>query len=483
MNEASARAVVLVQAIESADAARGLLGDTERVEAGEAAARELGKSATLDAWIARRAALVLAKLNRGNPVLDALAHARLNWGVAATVSIIAAFVAGVGAARIGPSQRINLLAPPLAALLLWNLAVYVLLAWVRARSWIRPLRRPPHRLRTRIATLAAAVAGGWRRKVPAGPLAEACASFAVQWTRLALPIAERRAACLLHVGAATVAAGAIAALYVRGLALEYLAVWQSTFLDAPQVAALLHAVLAPGAFVTGLAVPGATELARIGPQGAGENAARWIHLYAGTLLAVVIAPRLVLAALAWIGASRAARRFPLPADAPYFRRLARAFRSGTSHVRVAPYSFDVPSRSRTGLEAALTRALETPIDCTWEEPAGYGDDPQREAGADAPGDTIALFNLSATPEIENHVAFAAALAGRGDGAAAPVVVVDTSEFAVRFRGDAKRVAEREAAWRSAFESVGIAPIFVRLAAPDLDAAATSLAAALGHDRS
>src|SRR6185437_2027240 len=132
MNEASARAVVLVQAIESADTARGLLSDAERVEAGRRAAHELGKSATLDTWVARRAAIALAKLRGRVPALDALARARMSWAVLVAVSIVA-----VGAARIGPSQRINLLAPPLAALLLWNLAVYLVLASMRVRGWFR----------------------------------------------------------------------------------------------------------------------------------------------------------------------------------------------------------------------------------------------------------------------------------------------------------------------------------------------------------
>ena len=481
MDEASARTVVLIQAIESAASARGLWSDAERVEAGQAAAHELGSSATLDAWIARRAALALAKLRLRAPALDALARARLDWGTLAAISIAVALVVGAGAARIGPSQRINLLAPPLAALLLWNLAVYLLLVSMQVRSWIGPKNRPAHRLRARVAALARAAGGGWRRAIRSGPLGEACASFVVDWARVSMPLAERRAACLLHLGAAAVAAGAIAALYVRGLALEYLAVWQSTFLGAHEVAALLEVVLAPGALVSGLAVPGAAELARIGPGGVGENAARWIHLYAATLLVVVIVPRLVLAALAWAGALRGARRFPLALDAPYYRRLARVFRSGTIRVRVVPYSFDVPARSRSGLEAVLTRALETPIDCILEEPVRYGDDPAPAEEADPAPEVIALFNLAATPEPENHVAFAAALARRRDGRGGPIVVVDTSELVARFRGETRRLAEREAAWRAAFGAAAIAPIFMRLAAPDLDADAATLAAALGGD--
>ena len=46
----------------------------------------------------------------------------------ARVIVAAAFVAGVAIDRIGDAQRINVLAPPVLALLVWNLAVYGLLA-------------------------------------------------------------------------------------------------------------------------------------------------------------------------------------------------------------------------------------------------------------------------------------------------------------------------------------------------------------------
>lgn len=481
MNEASAREVVLVQAIESADAARSLWSDADRIEASQAAARELGQSAALDAWVARRAAITLARLRPRARALDALARAPLRWGTLAVITAAVAFIAGLGVARIGPSQRINLLAPPLAALLAWNLMVYLLLASMGARGWIRRRDRPSHRLRERVARFAAGLGGEWRRSVGAGPLAAAAAAFTVNWTRLAMPLSERRAACLLHAGAALLAGGAIAGLYVRGLALEYRAVWQSTFLDATAVAALLHVVLAPGAFVTGFAIPGAAELARLGPGSAGENAARWIHLYAGTLLVVVIVPRLVLAAVSWVGASRAAQRFPLGLETPYFRRLARAWHSGTVRVRVAPYSFEAPARSRAGLEAVLARAFETPVHLAWVNPVRYGDDPPPASDAGVPTVTVALFNLSATPELENHVAFVSALAEHGNAAAPPIVIVDVSEFAARFHAQPTRISERELAWRETFESAAMMPIFMRLAAPDLVSDSASLAAVLERE--
>jgi hypothetical protein len=61
-----------------------------------------------------------------------------------------------------------------------------------------------------------------------------------------------------------------------------------------------------------------------------------------------------------------------------------------------------------------------------------------------------------------------------------VAVVDTSGFADRFTDAPRRSAEREAAWKALLARHGIDALFVRLAQPDVAAAAASLAAALEH---
>ena len=73
------------------------------------------------------------------------------------------------------------------------------------------------------------------------------AALTADWARVAAPLYAARAARILHLAAAALALGVIAGLYVRGLAFEYRATWESTFLDPAQVRALLAAALAPGA--------------------------------------------------------------------------------------------------------------------------------------------------------------------------------------------------------------------------------------------
>ena len=87
----------------------------------------------------------------------------------------------------------------------------------------------------------------------------------------------------LHLAAVAVAAGALAAMYLRGLGLEYRAGWDSTFLDAQAVHRWLNLLLGPASALSGIALPEPAQLEALRfSTGPGENAARWIHLYALT---------------------------------------------------------------------------------------------------------------------------------------------------------------------------------------------------------
>ncbi|MGE5169932.1 MAG: DUF2868 domain-containing protein [Rudaea sp.] len=475
MDERHAREVVLARALETADGGRELVSDADRAQATRAAAQDVGETATDDAFIARRAALIVERLARKHSRLERLTRPLPARGWIVPVACAVTFVVGAAGVDIGAAHRINLLAPPVLALLAWNVAVYVALvvaALVPGARHAGPLRQWLIAWRARLAAPSAPKG----RVAPA--LAAGLASFGTEWPTLAAPLWKERAATLLHLCAATLAAGAIAGLYVRGIALEYRVSWQSTFLDANDVARLLHVVLAPGSWLTGLAIPDARHLATIAGDSAGENAARWIHLHGATLLLVVILPRLALAGIAAFRARRLARHFPLPLREPHFERLLRVFREGTAQVVALPYSYDVPPAQREGLARLLARAFESPVDIAWSHAVAYGDDALPDVPAGAPSGTVVVFNLTATPEAETHVAFVAALAQRLG--AAPVVVVDTTDFTGRFGDHPGRVAEREAAWREALEPLAIAPLFVRLADPDLRASGPALAQRLAH---
>jgi len=473
MDERSALDVTAVRVIETDEAARVNWSDDDRAWASRAAAEVVGERASPAAFLGRRAALALERLGEHDPRFVRAVRG-LRWRGWIGVAVIAgAFLAGVGVDRIGGAQTINLLAPPVFLLLAWNLAVYGALA--AAPLFARRRDGAPGPLRGVLV----AWGGGHRPSIARGRFRERAsrmASIAAAWSALSARLYAARAARILHFAAAALALGVIAGMYVRGLAFEYRATWESTFLDADRVRMLLAIALAPGAALTGVAVPDVARIAAIRAPAA-ENAALWLHLIAATVAAVVVVPRLALGLVAaWIERRRR-RRLPVPLADPYFQRLLRGFRGGAERVRVTPYSFTVPAASLAGLEAVVSRAFGGGATLVVEAPVAYGDEARAEG---AEGERrIALFNAAATPERDVHGAFAAALAGR---AASPALaLVDEAAFRARADGQAARLEARRASWRDALSAARVTPVFVDLSAPDLAAAERALDAVLaGH---
>jgi hypothetical protein len=271
-------------------------------------------------------------------------------------------------------------------------------------------------------------------------------------------------------------------MYLRGLAFEYRAGWESTFLTAELVRTLLAFALSPGSALTRIVIPDAAQLERIrfGTSVEGENAAPWIHLYAATTAAIVLGPRILLALVAWLLERRWAGRFPLRLEEPYFARLLRTYARGAARVRVVPYSYQVPVASVQGLTAVFSRVLGPHAEVAFAEPVAYGEEDRfgGVAGADL---VAALFNLAATPERENQSAFVAALRERVGSQAVLTAIVDESGFRRRFSSQPGRIEERHAAWRDALSGLGVEPVFVELSDPDLARAEAALNAVL--DRS
>jgi hypothetical protein len=474
LNEASAREVVLVRAIETRDVDRTVLTDADREWATRAAAEVEGEGAPPDRFLSRRAALALERVRARHPAVDRVLGAVtwrrwIGWALVAV-----AFALGLASNQVGPAQRVNVLAFPLLALLAWNLAMYALLTLRVAFGWL--LRRRAGPMRGLIARLAQGLPGTGSRD--RASLAPAVSAFAGDWSRLSASLASTRAARVLHWAAAAFALGAVAGMYFRGLAFEYRAGWESTFLDAAQVHGVLALALAPGSLLTGLAIPDAAHLEGIRfPASPGEIAAPWIHLYAATTAAVVILPRLLLALLSGLMERRWAMRFPLPLDDAYYARLLRGYRRGAARVRIVPYSFQVPATAVQGLTAVLARVLGPNAAVTFADPVAYGEE-DTLADIGAADVVIALFTLAATPERENQSAFLAALASRIGSGTTLVVLIDESAFRSRFARQPERVAEREQAWRSALEAQRTEPVFVDLAEPDLRTAEAALLAIL-----
>jgi hypothetical protein len=501
MDEQAALDISAVRALETHDLAKAVWTDADRAWASRAAAEVVGEGADAAAFVARRARLALERIGERYKALPRAARA-LHWRPwIAWITVVGAFMLGVAVDRIGGAQRINLLAPPLFALVTWNLGAYLVLAAgfvvgygdtgnpgpvrrlvmrVASRSGMSPLGRPKGEYRSaqHEGSPVSHGGGGSARDDASRIIGASIAAMTGDWFRLAAPLYTMRAARILHFAAAALALGVIAGLYVRGLAFEYRATWESTFLDAASVHWLLAMLLAPGSALSGIAMPGVAQLESIRAP-ASENAAPWLHLLAASALAIVVIPRLLLGIVAGGVERHRAARVAIPLGEPYYQRLLRGFRGGPVRVRVIPYSYALPPAVRTGLEAIVTRAFGGSAALTVEPAVSYGDEDtlaQRVPG-DGKGPVIAVFNLTATPEPAAHGAFVKAAAGVGR--ACPLLAfVDESAFRARWPGDDRRLAQRRGIWSELLTDQRVVPIFLDLAAPDLGFAEAAIDAAL-----
>lgn len=446
--------------------------------ASEQAQRSEGHEAPPERWLRRRAALALERLQPREPRLAALRRHAMGPRALVTWCTALAFVLGVAGDAIAPGGRINILAPPLLLLIGWNLVVYLGLAARGLDRGARPAAGDP--LRAWLGRLAGLPGARALRDHPA------LARFAADWGAAMQGLAVARSAQALHAGAAAFAAGALASMYLRGLAFEFHAGWDSTFLAEDAVSWILHLVLGPASALTGIGLPDENQLAALRfSVGNGENAAHWIHLYAVTVGAVVILPRLLLSA--WNGwqAHRLARRCALPIDDLYFQRLLRAHRDAPALVQVLPYNYRLPLAQEPGLHALLDRVFgpKLALRLAASIPEGAEDQPGHWMAVDAqvvPEVVVGLLPLAATPERETHGAFLESLARVLPTGSRLVVLIDESGFRERLRGaDAQsRLTQRRRAWRTMLDQVALAEpptvLFCDLAAPDLEMAERAL---------
>lgn len=471
-HEHAALPIVAVRAIEKSDRTRTLWTDEDRAWASRAAAEMVGAGGAAEKFVGARARLALERMGERFKALPRAVHA-LRWRPWVGVLVVAAaFVAGVAVDQVGGARRINLLALPLILLLLWNLAVYLVLVVGFVVRYGETAPMGP--LRALVVRLAGGRAGPAR-----GELAAAIAEFAGDWWQLATPLYAVRAARILHLASALFALGLVTGLYVRGLAFEYHATWESTFLDAATVRSLLAGMLLPGSALSGIPVPAVADVAAIRAP-AGENAARWLHLIAATVAVVVIVPRLLFALWMWLVERHRQRNMPLALDEPYMARLLRGFRGGPLRVHVVPYSYTMPAAATSGIERLVRGAFGANASLTIRAPVPYGAEDALAAGQspERPASVIALFNATATPELEAHGAFLGALAGTIVPGGTLVALVDEGAFRDRWDGEPARLEARRAAWRALCVDRRIPCVFAALTAPDLAVATTDLERAL-----
>ena len=157
-------------------------------------------------------------------------------------------------------------------------------------------------------------------------LADVVSRFSVNWYAVAAPLVVARWEVMLHLGALFLATGAVAGMYFQGLFQGYQAIWSSTFITGePSVIAFVHALFGPSLLVSdllGLGLASEIDVARLlSPQG--DKAAAWIHLFAITVLLIIVIPRAALAAWQWRNIKRRRSDIGLRLD-PYYGEIIEA---------------------------------------------------------------------------------------------------------------------------------------------------------------
>src|SRR5207244_7432656 len=132
---------------------------------------------------------------------------------------------------------------------------------------------------------------GWR----GGNLrAEVAAQFLLRWQRATAALNAQRVMQLLHLSAAAWGTGVALSLFLYGLTVEYRIGWESTFLNAEQLHRILSIVFAPVVTLFSLEPFTLQEIARMklgpGAEGVAEHGRRWVYLYAGFIVLVVVLP-------------------------------------------------------------------------------------------------------------------------------------------------------------------------------------------------
>lgn len=479
MDQSRAADVLLVRALEEADPHGELLDAETRAAAGREGLRRagiaLGGNRTpppdeLDACLAGRAEALRRRLASRAPDLVRLRDAVLGAGASTALLATAALALGAALGSLGAQRTVSILAFPLLGLIAWNVAVYLLLivgAAIGRRQprpavpWVGWLARARER-----ATAALA------RHLPMGGPPEAVAAavgerFVRAWLKASQPILVARARAAFHLAAAALALGTVAGMYLRGLVFEYRAGWESTFLDAGAVHALLSVLLAPASALTGIALPDAGTIAalRFGPDQGGASAASWIHLWAATAAAYVVVPRLALAAYSSARGRRMASDFPLDYSDPYYRRLVAAAFGRNATLTLLPYSAAPPPERLPALAQALGDALGETLEVMTVPPVAYGGEdeflaaplPPALAEADHAAVTV---SLAVSPEAEVHGRLLAGFgkARKAAGKSGPVILLlDEAPYRERLGADAeaaRRVRERLFAWRQLAETAG-----------------------------
>jgi len=329
MQEQALRKVLLIQAIEETDRAGDALPLTERVEATRAAldssppapetAAGVPLSGATELFLRKRADVLLDSLRARSPGVDRVLAVAGGATSFDRGMLVFSAVLGVMLSFLDGGHGIHIFAPPLLALVAWNVLVYVLMSARRkaqsttvfGRVYARSARRRLDDFLAHSTHFNAPLAPGLRR-------------FVADWWTIAQPLFALRARRLLHLSAAALASGLVVGYYARALGLRSSAGWEGGHLVGPGTAhALLLALYGPASLLSGVAIPDTGEVAslRWSASAPYESAIGWAHLIAWTAVLYIVLPRLVIALLSTLRLWRLSRQLPPPSGVAGYARI------------------------------------------------------------------------------------------------------------------------------------------------------------------
>jgi hypothetical protein len=383
MNLSQAAEIVLVRAVE--ETRPDVIPPEALVDALTAA----GDLEAETSWLSRRATYLVERFLAAYRPLLSMTDA-LNRGT--VLIFVVPMVVGMLSNYLGPSSRIHVLFNPIAALITWNLGVYVwLVGWlvwwrrrrpaqstsleagdtVRSGKERRHSRSRPPAPRVRSSLLARWTVGRlvpvlWLRfSKTAGEARDRASDFATvgrrfwsHWVVFARPVLALNARRLFHWAAVALTVGAVVGMYARGLVFEYNVVWRSTFIRQPEMVVwILRCLLGPASILLGIPFPSEDDATALMTP-AGAPAAIWIHLYATSAVALVVVPRTMLAIGAGIRRRAITSRLQLDMGDEYYRELIDVARTRQMKLVAEAIDTDVRAASAGFSEAVATFVCE-----------------------------------------------------------------------------------------------------------------------------
>lgn len=353
MTEHDAARILLARSIEETD--RNVFPPSRLSEALAAAANDLRPSS----WFLARARYLLVAMPQTYSSIVRMAQLPHGWNIPICVL---SFLVGLGTNYLGSFEKIPLMLNPIMALVVWNLLMYMVLivSWLRSgviertgpgesddskeTGYQRAFSSAP--AQSTSPTAAPVPSAPWIARVlfpsiwisihnftlrfhatrkQAASFVNVAKRFWNHWVEAAQPLVAARWKRLLHCNAVSLAAGAIAGMYIRGVFLRYDVIWTSTFItDEKTVSRWVELIFAPAILasrIVGRDLSAEIDIVQLmSPDGA--PAAAWIHLFVLTAVLVIVVPRLVLASVQGFHVRRAKTNIQIDFD-DYFARLIR----------------------------------------------------------------------------------------------------------------------------------------------------------------